>query len=487
MTVEKARSPLLAVALALLGAAAGVIATLLFTSRPSVPPPAPAAAATPAPAAPATAGHAPAREPAPAQLAEALNTLAEAITNPDRDARGEALRHLAAKLVAEDVNRALEVGNRIPDANDKMEFMRALFGAWAAREPQAALDYLKAKFKPGLLQSESISAAMEKWAEKNPRDAWQWIDANLAGPLKEQAINSLVQSWTRNDPQAAAAWFVSAGSTSQSTLNSLVSSWADINPRAAAAWVETLTNSENKAIGRVSLASEWAQQSPADAAEYFAPMLAEKGGQDIGTALISSWGAADPAAASEWIQKLPASPAREEAAGSLATIWAASDINAAVKWSETITDPTIKPGIIDHLGTTWGAIEPQKALAWLATLPDDETRSEATRGALDSWAGTDPKGMEAWLAQQPAGPTADQARVSLGAVYSDDNPQTSVQTALAISNPTMRGDAVAKFFRHWRKADDASAQQWLADQWQTLTPELQRRLANEQTRRLPPK
>src|SRR6185503_1005306 len=112
-----------------------------------------------------------------------------------RDSRAESLRHLATRLVGEDVKRALEVGAKIPDSNDKLEFMRALFAAWAAKDPRAALDYLKANFKPGNLQSEVLDAAIEKWANSNPREAWQWLDANISGPLKEQGQAALIMGW----------------------------------------------------------------------------------------------------------------------------------------------------------------------------------------------------------------------------------------------------------------------------------------------------
>lgn len=419
---------------------------------------------------------------------DAFSVLNDALTTANRDARAEALRHLAERLVEEDPMKALEVGNRIPDANDKLEFMRALFAAWAGKDPKTALDYLTAHFKPGLLQSESLDAAMEKWAGAHPADAWKWLDENISGPLKEQGMAALVTGWTRLDPQGASAWFVSTGSTSQTVLDSLVTTWADLDPRAAAAWVETLTNPENKIIGRVSLASEWVAQDPAAAAAYFTPLIdSGRQGLDLASALANAWGAADPAAAAKWIDQLPPGSARREAAGVLATIWTAHDIHAAIEWTQKLDVPEMKTAAIDHIGTTWGAIEPKKALAWLDTLPLDSTRTEATRGALNSWAGTDPEAMKSWIATQPSGSTTDLARVSLGEVYADSDPSAALQIALGIAEPAQRSDSVAKFFHHWRKADDAAAQQWLQLNWGSLAPNLQARIAKEQARRLPPK
>jgi hypothetical protein len=435
---------------------------------------------------PSVASAVDAKPPLETDAREPLSALGEAISNPDRDARGEALRQLARRLAGEDLARGLEIGGRIPDANDQLEFMRALFAAWAAQDPQGALEYAKTRFSPGLLQSEVLAAALEKWGAQKPQAAWQWVEANVTGPFKEQALAALMQGWTRADPAGAAGWFAASGSTSQSALSALVSTWADLNPRAAAAWIETLAIEENKTVARVVLATEWAQQNSAEAAAYFAPMLTGTKGQDLAAALVNSWAAKDPGAAAAWIEQLQPGPARDQAAGALATIWAATDIQAAIKWSEKLP-PALQPGVIDHLGTTWGAIEPQKALAWLATLPLGETRTQATRGALDSWAATDVPGMQHWLATQPASATADLARVSLGEVLASRDPAAALETARGIAHPVQRAETMSRFFRHWRQSDDAAAQAWLQSAWPRLSPDLQQHLDREQRRTVVPR
>jgi hypothetical protein len=138
--------------------------------------------------------------------------------------------------------------------------------------------------------------------------------------------------------------------------------------------------------------------------------------------------------------------------------------------------------VIDHLGTTWGAIEPQKALAWLRTLPDDDSRKEATRGAFNSWAATDSPGLAKWIETAPPGLETDLARVGLGEVQADQAPADAMRTAMGINDPTLRSDEVARYFRQWRKNDDAAAQKWLTAGWPTLSPDLQTRLTKEQQR-----
>ena len=74
--------------------------------------------------------------------------------------------------------------------------------------------------------------------------------------------------------------------------------------------------------------------------------------------------------------------------------------------------------------------------------------------------------------------------MNLAAVYADSNQPDSMRLALAISDPLMRGDAAAKFFGHWRKVNDAAAQQWLQSNWAQLPADIQPRLGREQKRNL---
>ena len=311
---------------------------------------------------------------------------------------------------------------------------------------------------------------------REPRAALGWVDANLTGPMKEEALVTVTMKWAGADPEAAAAWFVSTGSTSESVLSGLIDAWADLDPHAAARWVETLKDDRSKILGRIALVLEWSNQNPAEASAYAMPYLSQEGGADMAGALVNAWGTTDPQNAAKWIDSLPAGTVRDQAAGTLATIWAANDINAATQWATQLPESQLKSGVIDHIATTWGAIEPQKALAWLSTLPLDETRMEATRGALDSWAGTEPNAMAKWIESEPAGAISDQARVSLGSVQIDRDPPAAMQTALGISDPGMRRDELVKYYRRWSRRDAPSATAWL--QTAPLQPDLRQTIGS---------
>jgi hypothetical protein len=181
------------------------------------------------------------------------------------------------------------------------------------------------------------------------------------------------------------------------------------------------------------------------------------------------------------VDNLPPGPAKDEAATTLAIVWAASDVNAAVAWSNSITNESMRRQVITHIGTTWGAIDPDAALDWLHSLPGP-LAADGVAGAFNSWAGTDPGGLREVVDGSTASPEMDVARVALADVLAATDISSSISLAFGITSPTGRDDAAARYFRQWRKFDDASAQEWLTQNWGTLEPSTRQRLTREQQR-----
>jgi hypothetical protein len=90
---------------------------------------------------------------------EPVVRLADALAEVNRDRRFEGLRHLGEAMAEHDLRAALALGERIPDNNDKVEFLRAVFAKWAEREPAQALAQ-SMSYPAGLLRSETLEGAL---------------------------------------------------------------------------------------------------------------------------------------------------------------------------------------------------------------------------------------------------------------------------------------------------------------------------------------
>lgn len=378
---------------------------------------------------PASSRHAPLLEsngPAPT-----LQALTEFLHAKDPEERSVALREAGAEMARRDHAAALQFAEQFRSDQDKLDFMRGIFGVWGGTDPRGALDHANTNFTAGLLRSETIGIAVNKWGARDPRGAWLWVEQHLSGPLKDQALTDLVIGWTRQSPSVAAKWLEGTRYYSQPLFAAVGSTWAEQDPLSAARWASGLSHPEARRTAQPVVAQTWAENSPSEAAAHFAPLLAGDNGVNIATVLADIWGTTDPAAAAAWIQQLPDSAARLEAAATLATVWAASDIQAAVAWSRSIANPQIRRQVIAQIGTTWGAIEPDSALNWLNSLPASDS-SAGIVGAYNSWAATDAVGLGEWIAANPPSPSMDAARLSLADVLSDQDIGSAMQLAFGL-------------------------------------------------------
>lgn len=429
----------------------------------------------------------------------AVESASEAVTDGEDARRGgsasptSALRKTAGSSLppsqtdslvldtAEQIQEALQRAAGLQSEQEKLTLYRKIFKAWAEKDPEGALAYAKQHFQPGLIQSEVIGLALNTWGTQDPRAAWLWADENLEGTLRDRSQNDVLIGWTRKSPAAAAEWLSSTGVTSQSLHAAVARTWAERDPAAALQWAGKIESAKLRRATESLVANMWASDQPARAAQLV------RARPDLAAAIAYGGGQIEPKIIGDAIKALPASPEKTAAASALISTWSAQNPDAALGWAMDITDLESRRQAITQYGTTVGATDPGKALGELAKLPAAET-SDAVIGAFNSWAATDPVGLRDYVnSNAKPTPGMDQARLSLADVYSDTDVAASMQLSLGLSSPVGRDDALAHYFRHWRKVDDTSAQDWLTQNWATLPVGTQNRLVQEQNRVVVPR
>ena len=91
-------------------------------------------------------------------------------------------------------------------------------------------------------------------------------------------------------------------------------------------------------------------------------------------------------------------------------------------------------------------------------------------------------GLREWVDTTPVSSGMDQARLSLADVLASSDINASLALANQLSTTRGRDDAIARYYRAWRKTDDQSAQEWLTTNWSTFSASTQQRLTVEQYR-----
>lgn len=294
-------------------------------------------------------------------------------------------------------------------------------------------------------------------------------------------MTDLMISWTRRNPEIASEWVERSGEISQPLLAAVGRTWAESDPSAAVEWAVGLSAGAARRSALLAVTGEYARQDPEEAADALASALvdSEPGALDLATVIADVWATMDPEATALWVSQMQVGVVRDQAAGVLATVWGSRDMESAVNWASAIGDEGMRRQVIAHLGTTWGALDPAAAVEWLGSLDPSEAEAGLV-GALNSWAAVDPIGIRGWIENSAATSFSDPARRSLADVLSQGNVMGAMEVAVGIADEQARADALARYFRLWRKTDDASAQEWLAANWDLFNPTSQKRLSDIQ-------
>jgi hypothetical protein len=403
---------------------------------------------------------------APAKLTQILSA------NDPRH-KAEDLRRLGREAGGRDLTSAMALGEGMKNGGDRAEFYRGVLDAlngelvssraamasWASMDPRNAVEHAKGQFSPGPLQSEALTASMQKWGQRDARAAFSWAEANLNGPVKSSSQNAAIQSWASNSGNDAARWFdEESGSTDWGLFNSIAGGWAQTNPPDAAKWVESKPNAQD---ARQTVINTWGQKSPPAMAEFYTPVISTlppPEAASVSADIADVWATKNPVETSQWVAGLPEGPPKASAANTLAQVWSQTDIPKAAEWSQTLPD-SLRPGVVGQLATVWGATQPDVALEWVARQPAN-IQPAAVNNIYDSWASTNARQLEFWVADGHSGAWADSARRSLTEIYIDSNPPRGMETALAINDTQLQGRLLSTNYRRWQKKDPDAALDW---------------------------
>jgi hypothetical protein len=91
------------------------------------------------------------------------------------------------------------------------------------------------------------------------------------------------------------------------------------------------------------------------------------------------------------------------------------------------------------------------------------------RQVMWMWTSTEPQAASTWLAEQPAGPSRDHGIVSLASTTFNEDPQSAITWAAAISDEDMRTEHVNRGVERYLKDEPEVAALWIQST-DSLTP-----------------
>lgn len=152
---------------------------------------------------------------------------------------------------------------------DRAALMNYVAGAWAAYEPQAAMQWVMSQ--PSDLQSSALVGLGESWSNVDPQAAAHFA-SKLNGPQRQLLLQQSISKWLMDDPVSATNWLSAAENHQDydqaiqtvATLPNLVRD----NAQTALAWSERIYDSSVRLNTLQQILSDMKQKDPVGAVSY---------------------------------------------------------------------------------------------------------------------------------------------------------------------------------------------------------------------------
>lgn len=345
----------------------------------------------------------------------------------------------------------------LPNGPEKVRQIKALFVDWGEAEGEAA--YRFAMQLSGRERLACLASAAAGWARTEPRAAWDAImAASNNGAMLSGQVSEVIDELARQDPVQATEFLSEVGSNwnrnrffarilgtlatdaeRSSLLTSLLASDADGSEQAVKALFENWGRYDFDAP----LAAATRIENPRTS---HAAMLG----------ILEGWASVDGQGAFEYIVESGDSRLVKDALPSVAKKWAAaSTADEMTDMLRTVSAIEGSDSVIKNLVADLARADPALAMGSVMALRDESARANHARDALSIWADANLAEAEAYFNALPSGRTKETAIWGLfnPAIHQGADPQRIMAHADALSDPAAIGRVLYSMSEYTRSAD----------------------------------
>lgn len=287
---------------------------------------------------------------------DCYSRLSSAISDGNRDRRGEALRHLAS-------------------GSTSQSLINGLVSKWADLDPEEASRWVEGLQDPDNRQNGRL-ALVSELAGQSPERAAAYAAPLLSKPGGAELASALVNAWGTQDPKATAQWLdsLAAGKVREQAAGALATVWAASDIAAATHWSETLKDTDMKEQVTDHLATTWGAIEPEKALTWLDTLPQNKARTEATRGALDSWAATDYPGLEKWLSSRPAGPVSDMARMSLGEVQMDRDPASAMQTAQGISDPDERDDTLVKYYRYWRKRDAKAAIAWLQSSGTPEVR-----------------------------------------------------------------------------------------------------------------
>ena len=349
--------------------------------------------------------------PAATAQRESLRALLEAAqrdlitANYDPAAKARAAARVAA-IAPGDIRAALAFADELVAASGDSSPLAALvLQRWAEFAGPAACEAghaRKLKSFPGL---PPLSDPLKAWAARDPQAAFDWYRARAsAEELKKDetqrwgAISSLrwvMGAWALRDMDAAVRAFSSL--TNKDEISGAMIGFSEMSGTAPGrtaildAFLAKSAGNSNVWSDFHDITNRWSAHQPAELAAWLDTCGVPQSSHDsMAKPILTGWLREDAQAAMKWWFQAPGGyPEREHRMGTLIEAWTDADVFAAAEWLAAQPLDATAAQSMSTLSCKVARSDPERGFAWALSIPGEHYRNDALRQVVTTWAATD--------------------------------------------------------------------------------------------------
>lgn len=196
-----------------------------------------------------------------------LDAMKLAVAMPTGAGRDELLTHLAVQWADQEPKAAAEWASQIQDPETRNKLLGSALVAWSEQDPSAAAHFAFNSFPADDPKDEAIVGMVQRWTQKDPETAAQWVQQFPQGHVRDAALENLVQIWTDQDATKAGEWIngLAEGGARDTSIAAYARKLTPVDPERAVAWAEAIGDADKRAQELEAAGMTW-MHADADAA-----------------------------------------------------------------------------------------------------------------------------------------------------------------------------------------------------------------------------
>ena len=396
-----------------------------------------------------------------------------------KDAGSQALRQLPAggRQAMQLGLELFEAFGRNADAIDRVaadfpsvarrRFRVEALARWAETDPRAAFQQALA-IDDRQLRTNAVTRVAASWAEHDLRGAQAAAELLENDYIGSAFRSALVQRMGETDPAALVAYVNDSALLANAITQAVADDFKAMDPKEALRWAEQMHGRVGEAA-RLAAVQSWAQEDPAAAFDYAQSLRVGDERQQLMHVVATAYGRRAPESALAWLASLPQAPFDLRA--SVISGIAQTDVERAIDLA--FRDPPQGSNLGGSRVNRWrfgmlnsvisnAMAERDTSIPELASrvlaLPDFNERSNALQTLTNLWLQKDPRAMLDWITTEGGVPRESLSLVVGNVARSD--PQLAAVYANRVP-PALRELWIANVAQSYARLDPQAATEWL--------------------------